>query len=212
MPRKTNKQKNKTKRRINKFFRGKTYKKLYNNRRFIGGMRRASSAPRRASRAPSEEFIVTALALAAAAAHQYRDARVSNAPISSYTLPSLNALVTDPYPSPSPPLPQESTLSPHPRSLTHARRSPPRPPPHSPSPLPLLSDIIHHWFMQKYLHLKNAQINRDENGDKKVTDIITTDYSPKKSTHLLHKPPIWMVEKAQQNLAPDLREDLIIFP
>ena len=176
--------KNKTKRRINKLFRGKTYKKLYNNRRFTGGMMRASSTP-------SAEVLASAIALgttalvnhyrnATAAANQYRTVSVvGDGTGFSYTPTSLNALVTDPSPYPIPPPPQES---PHPRSLSHIPLSPPYPPPYpppppSPSPPPLLSDYSQ----------------------------ITSDY-------LLDKPPTKVVEKAQQNLAPTLSKDLIILP
>ena len=191
MPRKTKyrirRQKNKTKRRINKFFRGKTYKKLYNNRRFTGGMMRAKLAAAAAAAA-------TGVGVA-----DFRGAPVSNAPI-SYA-PNYDAPFTN---------------TPIPQSRSHTRPSPPRSPPSLfypplPSPPPRTRSRLPS-LMEKHLNLTETQINRDENGNEKITDIIAPDYSQTTSPDLLDKPPTEVVEKAQQNLAPNRSEDLIIFP
>ena len=219
MPRKTKyrirrQKKNKTKRRIKKFFRGKTYKKLYNNRRFTGGMIRTKLA-----------------AAAAAAAAAAGVAYLRGAPVVEVNVPKT-LVSTDPagYVAPISVDPvtnapshqhlQESTLStlsPIPQSRSHTRFSPPRsppslfyPPPPSPRPLPSPrpspSDIIHTSPMEKSSLLKQAQINEGGN----VT--VAPGYSQTKSTFLEPEPPTEVVEKTQQNLAPNRSKDLIILP
>ena len=239
MPRKTKyrirrQKKNKTKRRINKLIRGKTYKKLYNNRRFTGGI-----GMRQAARAAATA------AAAAGLAYFYRGAPVSEVIVSDapvYDAPVYKSPISDALPPPiprsppSPRFPQKPTLSPRPiyssspapPPLTSAspRSSlslyppapppPPRPPCAFPStppwPMPPSLSLLYSSPLQYSSLLKKAQINKDKAGAEKVTDIIAPDYSLINSTHLLGEPPRWVVEKAKTNLAPDRSDELLILP